>query len=389
MTARWIIGVALALPILAFAQWSERWINPAVTDSAIDQWTDPHYVVIDTSRPSQGRLMVWLPGSFGQPKNYQLIVREAASMGLHAVGLRYPNTWTVDALCRNDADSTCHEKVRLEIFDGVDRSSKVNVSPANSIQNRLLKLLQYLHAHYPTEGWNAYFEADSVRWDRVVVAGHSQGGGHAAMIARLRRIDRCLMFGWVDIWQGTLAPWQSLPRRTPADAHYGITHEKDVAVPRLLLWQMWGMPGPPLTIDTSAPPYEGSHQLFTSITPARPGAYHGSVAVDRNTPLDSAGRPRLAPVWRYMIGDSTLSGWAPPFPAAPRVTAGRWFVRIELPASGRMQIEFFDIAGRRVAATASRFSSGVHHLRRPIALRRRPFMIRLSYQGRVWTYRFF
>src|SRR2546430_7087542 len=49
------------------------------------------------------------------------------------------------AICGGVTDPTsCYENARLEILHGVDRSDLVDVSPANSIDNRLTKLLQFL-----------------------------------------------------------------------------------------------------------------------------------------------------------------------------------------------------------------------------------------------------
>jgi hypothetical protein len=49
--------------------------------------------------------------------------------------------------------------VRLEILDGTDRTPLVDVDRANSIENRLIKLLQYLDANRPGEGWGGFLDA--------------------------------------------------------------------------------------------------------------------------------------------------------------------------------------------------------------------------------------
>jgi len=40
--------------------------------------------------------------------------------------------------------------------------------------------------------------------------------------------------------------------------------------------------------------------LFTQATPAEPDQYHGSVVIDRNTPLAADATPLFANVWSYM-----------------------------------------------------------------------------------------
>src|SRR2546425_9573289 len=59
--------------------------------------------------------------------------------------------------------------------------SFLNVSVANSIDNRLTKLLQYLTLQYPDEGWDRFLLRDKPKWSQIAVSGHSQGGGNAAM----------------------------------------------------------------------------------------------------------------------------------------------------------------------------------------------------------------
>ena len=43
----------------------------------------------------------------------------------------------------------------MEIIDGTDRTPKVTISRANSIENRVVKLLQYLDRAHPSEGWGS------------------------------------------------------------------------------------------------------------------------------------------------------------------------------------------------------------------------------------------
>ncbi len=94
-----------------------------------------------------------------------LEVRSAGSLiGLEPIQRCSANSWSVNEdLCAANADRDCHEKVRRETLTGDDHSSLISVNRPNSIENRLIKLLQYLDANYPQEGWGSFLDAGAVR----------------------------------------------------------------------------------------------------------------------------------------------------------------------------------------------------------------------------------
>jgi len=173
-------------------------VAPQATDPAIDKALDNHYVWLDTTVRSNHKLFVFLPGTGLTPAVYQLVQQEAARLGYHVIGLMYVNTPGLAKVCPNDPDpAACYENSRLEIIDGIDRSPWVDVNPANSIDNRLTKLLEYLITQYPDEGWERFLLGDEPKWSQIAMSGHSQGGGHAAMIAKIRLVARVVMFSSV------------------------------------------------------------------------------------------------------------------------------------------------------------------------------------------------
>ena len=320
-----IVALVLVATLLTMAQpgradddWQRTLISPRSTDSAIDGWTKSHYAYAPQAPLRKGKLFLFLPGSFGKPAHQQLVMEEAARLGLHGISLSYPNSWTVAGLCRRDVDLGCFEKVRLEIIDGIDRTPLVNIAPANSIENRLAKLLAYLEQENPSEGWGVFIGNDgSPIWSSIRVAGHSQGGGHAALLGQLHAVDRVVVFGAPHDFSARLrvtAAWLSGASKTPPQRIFGFNHRLDSWRVRLLAWDAQGLGafGPPTSIDGAVAPFSGSHQLFTEVPPAHFGGEHGSVVVDWNTPLDANGEPLFRPVWRFLLDGETTP---PPIPA--------------------------------------------------------------------------
>lgn len=282
----------------------ERVLVASTTAAGVSDAFGSH-VAVSPAGVGSGRLFVHLPGTGGKPANSLLVLRRAGTRGLHAIGLAYPNVPTVDSLCSASSDAACFEKVRLEIIDGADRTPLVSVSRTDSIENRLIAALTALSTLYPADGWAQFVASGVPKWDRIVISGHSQGGGHAALMARDRVMARVCTFASpkdTSSFFNAPAAWQTMAHVTPADRYYGFNHQQDSQATTLRNWAALGMAsfGAPVDVDVVAPPYAGSHQLTTNAAPAIAGAYHGSVVVDRNTPLRADGVPLFTPVWDQM-----------------------------------------------------------------------------------------
>ncbi len=285
-------------------------VAPQVTDPAIDRFLDAHYVWLDTTAQSQHRLLVFMPGTGQRPAQFQLIEQEAARLGFHVIGLEYVNSGGLAKVCPLAPDPTaCFEDARLEIIDGVDRTTIVNVTPTNSIDNRLAKLLGYLAINYPDEGWAQFLDEEGgSKWPLIAVSGLSVGGGEAAMIARVRLVDRVLMFSAVpDSIGDESVSWVGSPHVTPVNRYYGLVHDRDAFFPVFqAAWDSLGLAvfGPAVAVETSEAPYGWTHELYTDLTPVGGfigQAAHASTATDAATPLAPDGTPLLRNAWRYML----------------------------------------------------------------------------------------
>jgi hypothetical protein len=306
--ASWTDDAAHHFIVASSASLTSHLVSPTTTDPAIKQFIDNHQVWLNPAAPSNHRLLVFMPGTGQKPSDFMLIQQEAARLGYHVIGLSIVNTGALAKLCPATPDPAgCFEQTRLEYIDGIDRTPLVEISPTNSIDNRLTKLLEYLVRQYPEEGWSQFLNNGGPSWPLIAVAGLSLGGGEAAMIAKIRLVARVLMFSAVpDSIGKTSAPWET-PGATPANRYYGLAHEQDAFfAPILGGWASLGMTafGSAMNVDSSDPPYGWSHMLTTGLTPQ--GGFvgqnaHGSTATDKFLALDVTGSPPLLVAWRYLL----------------------------------------------------------------------------------------
>ena len=100
---------------------------------------------------------------------------EGGRLGYHTIVLAYRNEAPIQTLppdgCGTSVDPpdsppNCAINARMEILDGRGESTVVNVDRANSIENRLTKVLQHLAATYPGEGWSQFLDGGGARSGR-------------------------------------------------------------------------------------------------------------------------------------------------------------------------------------------------------------------------------
>jgi hypothetical protein len=309
-------GAPLALVTEELAPLVPRIIAPSATDPAID-WIpavnpqfNHHYVWLDQSQKSNPKLFVFMPGTGARPRGYQLVQQEAARVGYHVIGLMYQNNAGVVESCAGGVDANCARDMRLEILDGIPRSGFVDVSPANSIDNRLMKLLLYLDAQYPDEGWSRFLHEGAPKWSQIAVGGHSLGAGEAALIGTIRHLDRVVLFSGPPDTRvpGEPETWVSIGE-TPAVKYFALLHQREPSVADILT-NLTALElkrfGDPLVVpELGEPRYEGSHILVTDLEPQ--GGYgtpnpHRSTSLDAWTPLGPDGAPLLRDAWRYLLG---------------------------------------------------------------------------------------
>ena len=296
--------------------------DPAITNVYTAQNENNFAYVATSGVTLRNQLFVFLPGSTSVPVFYQDILKEAAAKGFHALGLTYENATLVGTLIQPysdpgnaatfdpDAAGKVHDAV-LFGTNGGNQLSTITVSPADAIQNRLLKAIQYLDAQHPGEGWGQYAAGGSLQWSLIRLAGHSQGGSQAAYTATKIALPRVISFdspsdsqSWVS--SDTPATWVASGAGATASAnYYGFTHQRDPLVSLALAeadWADLGLPGSPLLVD-GASSYGGSHRLYSNLTVTASDPlflYHDCTVVDAQTPKNTDGTPTYLPVWDYL-----------------------------------------------------------------------------------------
>jgi len=292
-------------------------VVPSQTDPAIETVTGPNIAVYDndSSVVPQHRLILFFTGTGGVPSGSWSMDSIFATMGYNVITLDYENS-VVAASIGDSTDSSAFERYREEIITGAPVSGAVNVDTANSVLNRFDKLMLYLVAHDTTGHWGQFMSNGEPLWSSIIVAGHSQGSGHAAYLGKMFDVSRVLMFSgpqdFMDIYNAP-APWLSSPSATPPTSFFAFLHEQD--------------------------PYNVNHQeancmklmnttrpaILTNVEPgvAIQGNYRILVTnIPTSNPHGSTITTQFQNVWNYMISEEVPTVPPVPVPVSLHGTAG-------------------------------------------------------------------
>ncbi len=288
--------ILLAFIVAVSSAWASEpeLVSPSATDPLIQQMTGPH-VVLHPKGASQGRLFITLGGTNSRPEDFLEMQQLAAAMGYHVVGIDYPNN-VITTVCRESPNHSCFDQFRSEIALGIDGSQWVTVNPANCIARRIVALMDYLRAKDKGGGWDQFFSDGSLAWDRVVIAGHSQGSGHAAFLSKVYPFARVIMLsGPQDTATWGTAAWLGEKGSTPPDRYFAFLHAGDSFGSfwqlRALSYLVRGSDAELLNIEDEVP--RGSHsQILVSHLPMRNA---------HMAPVSS----RFKKVWAYLLRRKT------------------------------------------------------------------------------------
>lgn len=289
-----------------------RDIRAIETDINITSEAQKHQVFINSGCVQNGKLVIHLVGSFDNPANTTYFPSLAANNGFKAINLKYRNNVAASLACRNSNNSNCYLEFREEIIYGIEGSSSVDVDESNSIINRIEKLLIYLDQNHPSESWNNFLTpSGDIDWSKIIISGHSQGGGHAAFIAKDHEVDRVLMFASPNDYSNFfMAPanWISSPSATPTLDYYVFGNLFDDVIDFDNQFEIWSamnllVQSDSIHVDNSNCTYNNSSVLYTKIHDPLDdfGTCHNNLIIDNFTPLFN-GEPVFRSIWEYMLG---------------------------------------------------------------------------------------
>ncbi len=199
-------------------------VDPRVTAEGIKQINGPHVVYWNPSF-SNSRLLITFGGTTAKAEDLADFAQVAVEQGYHVVSLDYFNS-VITTACRDNNETDCFDHFREEIGFGKPVSNLLNVDLHNSIHYRLNSVLVYLAAKDPQ--WRQFLNKGEIKWGTVVLAGNSQGSGHAAYLSKIYPVARVVMIcGPQDHFKDRPAPWVLKNGKTSGDRYYALLHRDD------------------------------------------------------------------------------------------------------------------------------------------------------------------
>lgn len=284
-----------ALALLALAPAADPvtgyQVVPSRADPNVKAFDDPNYIFAADDLPAGAPLAVFLPGTNGKPEYNANLLRFVAGLGYRVIGLSYNNDPAVVQVCTADPDPDCASDFREMRVFGTGKSKTVSNPMAEAIVPRLVALLRTLDKGQPGKGWDEYLDGDSLKWERILFSGQSQGAGMAAWIAKRHKIRRIVLFSspWETSGrQRKPAPWIAEPGATPIARWQAAYNARENTVPLITAaYAALGLPDAQIhVLKLDLPPGFGSNS---------PNPYHGAGIRD----------PRYADVWKAMFGKGT------------------------------------------------------------------------------------
>lgn len=273
--------------------YSELDVKPSTTDPSIHAEDLPSRIFYNRAVPDN-KILLWLAGTNGNSEHLPAdLLHTALEHGYRVVVLSYITDQAVSGICAArflQNAPKCAEQFREKRIYGDGAFSRIPDQPQDAIVNRFEKLLSYLSVADPSGHWAQYLADGHIQWNKVAIAGQSQGGGMAEFIGMREMTDRILAFsgGWDFSSQGHIAAWYFGKTHTPADRWFATYHvEENFAGPLAESYQALGIP-PDHVFALNAPLPQGRGRG----NGASKNPYHGQ----------GISNPAYQSIWEKMLG---------------------------------------------------------------------------------------
>ncbi len=246
--AKCFVPIVMAVPLIllgagAHAQTNTgdassvtiRTVLPTTADPALKTNFDEPNLVLLPRHIQHRDLVVFLPGTHGEPGELKTLLESIAARGIRVVGLMYNDVPMSKRACAQKDNANCTGDFRRERVDGGVADAAVQNTVEESIHDRLVHLLLYENQQFPKEGWKTFLSGNQPKWRRIIISGHSQGAGMAAFIGKQHRMARVVLFSGGPDGYGYLsgtpqvAAWVREPSRTPMNRWWAEYHTNEPA----------------------------------------------------------------------------------------------------------------------------------------------------------------
>ncbi|HXR15691.1 MAG TPA: hypothetical protein VN777_05710 [Terriglobales bacterium] len=276
-------------------------VAPQDTNPQLHRYLRNHFILVERTTLPTAPMLLFMAGTSGGPADYMPFLIAGSKAGYRVVGLEYNDEPAVAQICQSRPDATCSGLFREKRIFGNEVFRDIDDTPEESIVNRLVKLVQFMDAQHPGDGWGNYLVNQQPNWSRIAVSGHSQGAGMAAFIAKKYLVARVVLLSspWDHYGQfGQLAPWIKDSSITPPELWYGAYHKHEHEADTLKRsYKALGVPENHIRIFTLDP----NLSLLTGKPDPKEDYFH-SGEITTLTPRKPDGTPAYADDWAFLLG---------------------------------------------------------------------------------------
>ena len=273
-----------------------------------------YYCTPTTAADWNGQLVIYIAGAREDPGLAHAFAERACTRGFAAIAPAYKNDRAVRDLCEDNPD--CYGAVRHEIVFGDDAAPELRMDPGNGLVHRIDTIADRLAATSPAV-WTPLRDRLRRRdFSQVIIAGFSQGSGHALLLAHDFAVSRVIMLSGVldRVRSGTtshgpvtwLATWATTNPKTPGTRMFAVNHAADpFTQPAELAANYAALGVPDATCEvTEEPPSGECHRFVVKTSPCArriDGHVVPSVASFGAECELSGGDRHMGPTWDYLL----------------------------------------------------------------------------------------